>query len=108
MKDLPPSGGNGLRDIIQAIRELIRGRNNAVTTITLTANATTTTFTGPNVNENAQPLLSPLTAAAAAAVATSPGVYASISRVAGVNTVTITHANDPSTTRTFALAILGG
>ena len=105
MKDLPPSGGNGLRDIVQAIRELIRGRSNAVDTVTLTANVTSTAYTGPNVNENAEVFLFPRTANAAAALATT---YASISRIAGVNTVTITHANAASTDRTFAITILGG
>jgi len=104
VKDLPPLGAAD-RDIITAIRELIRGRSNAVTTITLTANAGTTTYVGPNVNENAEALLFPKTANAAAALATT---YATISRIAGVPTVTITHANAASTDRTFALAILGG
>lgn len=105
MKDLPPSGGTGLRDIIVAIRELIRGRSNSVLTVTLTPSATSTTVTGPNLNENALPFLSPLTANAAAAMATT---YASISRVSGTVTVTITHANSASTDRTFALDVRGG
>ena len=104
MKDIPPLGAAD-RDIVTAIRELIRGRSNAVTTITLTANVTTTTYAGPNVNENAEAFLSPKTANAAAALATT---YTSITRIAGVPTVTITHANAASTDRTFALAILGG
>ncbi len=74
-------------------------------TITLTANVTSTTYTGPNVNENAQVFLFPRTANAAAALATT---YASISRIAGTNTVTISHANTATLDRTFAIAILGG
>ena len=66
---------------------------------------TTTTYTGPNVNENASVFLFPRTANAAGALATT---YASISRVAGGNTVTITHANAATTDRTFSIAILGG
>lgn len=104
MKILPPAGAT-LRDAVTAINELIRGRSNATDTVTLTANVTTTTYTGPNVNENAHVFLFPRTANAAGAVATT---YASISRIAGVNTVTITHANAATTDRTFAIAVLGG
>ncbi len=106
MRDVPSSGVE-TRALITAVRELIRGRSNAVTSITLTAGATETTFTGKNVNEMAFPFLFPLTANAAAELAAGT-MYASVSRVAGVPTVTITHANDPSTDRTFALAVLGG
>lgn len=104
MKILPPAGAT-LREAVTAINELAAGRSNATATVTLTANVTSTTYTGPNVNENAQVFLFPRTANAAAAVATT---YASISRIAGVNTVTITHANTATTDRTFAIAVLGG
>lgn len=104
MLDLPPSGARE-RDIIDRIRDLIRGRSNATGEVTLTANATTTTLAGDNVNENAQIFLTPRTANAAAALATT---YASINRVSGVNTVTITHANNGQTDRTFGYVILGG
>lgn len=105
MKDLPPSGGVDLRTIINAVRELIRGRGNSVQTVTLTPGVTSTAVTGPNLNENALPFLSPLTANAAAAMATT---YASISRISGTVTVTITHANSGTTDRTFALDVRGG
>lgn len=104
MRDLPPAG-SGLREAIAAIRELIRGRSNAVTQVTLTANVTSTTFTTKNINESAEVFLTPRTANAAAALATT---YVSISRIAGDLTVTITHANAASTDRTFGVAILGG
>lgn len=104
MRVLPPNGST-LREAVTAINELARGRSNAVDTVTLTAGATVTTYTGPNVNENGQAFLFPQTANAAAAMATT---YATISRVAGVNTVTITHANAGSTDRTFAIAVIGG
>ena len=104
MLDLPPSGARE-RDIIDRIRDLIRGRSNATGQVTLTADATTTTLVGENVNENAQIFLTPRTANAAAALATT---HASITRVSGVNTVTITHANNAQTDRTFGYVILGG
>ena len=73
--------------------------------VTLTAGVTSTVYVGPNVNELAQVFLFPKTANAAAALATT---YAAISRIAGVNTVTITHANAGTTDRTFAIAVIGG
>ncbi len=104
MKDIPPASTD-LRTVVRAIRELIQGRSNAVTRVTLTANTTTTTFTTANINEDAEVFLTPRTANAAAALATT---YCSISRIAGDLTVTITHANTASTDRTFGVAIHGG
>ncbi len=104
MKILPPTGAT-LRDAVIHVNQLAAGRSNAVGTVTLTAGATSTTYIGPEVNENGQAFLFPRTANAAAAVATT---YASVSRIAGVNTVTITHANAGTTDRTFAIAIFGG
>lgn len=105
MNILPPAGST-LREAVTAINQLATGRSNAVGEVTLTAGATTTTYVGPvPVNSNGEVFLSPKTANAAAALATT---YASISRIANVNTVTITHANAGTTDRTFAIAILGG
>lgn len=91
--------------MIFAVRQLIEGRSNATGRVTLRANQTTTTITGEVVNENAEIFLTPRTSNAAAALGTT---YASISRVAGVPTVTITHANAASTDRTFGYFICGG
>ena len=105
MNILPPAGTT-LRESVTAINQLAKGRSNAVDTVTLTPGVTTTLYTGPvDVNENAGVFLFPTTASAAAALSTT---YASISRIGGVNTVTITHANAGTTDRTFAIAILGG
>lgn len=104
MKELPPVGATP-RDVTTAINQLIRGRSNAVGRVTLTANTTTTTITGELVNEHAEIFLTPRTSNAAAALGTT---YASISRVAGVPTVTITHANNAQTDRTFGYIIVGG
>jgi len=98
---LPPAGSN-LRQAITAINQLAAGRSNAVYTVTLTAGATTTLVEGENINANAVPLLFPATANAAAAVATT---YA-VTTAAGV--VTITHANNAQTDRTFNVLVIGG
>lgn len=104
MRILPP-GGTPLRQAVEAINQLAEGRSNATGAVTLTANVTSTTYVSDTINENGQVFLFPKTANAAAALATT---YASISRIAGVNTVTITHANTASTDRTFAIVVLGG
>lgn len=106
MRDLPPAGST-LRDVIFAVRQLIVGRSNATGSVTLTANATSTTIVGANVNENAQIFLTPKTANAAAEIGNGT-MYATISRISGTPTVTITHANAASTDRTFGYVILGG
>lgn len=106
MRDLPPAGAT-LRDVIFAVRQLITGRSNSTGTVTLTAGVTSTTIVSEVVNENAQVFLFPKTANAAAELGNGT-IYASISRIAGTPTVTITHANAVSTDRTFAYDIRGG
>jgi hypothetical protein len=106
MRDLPPAGST-LRDVIFAVRQLIVGRSNAAGTVTLTENVTSTTIVGANVNENAEIFFTPKTANAAAEMAAGT-MYASITRISGTPTVTITHANGASTDRTFGYVILGG
>lgn len=101
MKVLPEAGTN-IRDTVVAINQLMRGRSNAVSQVTLAAGVTTTIVTGDNFNADAEVFLFPRTANAAAALATT---YGSVT-VAG--TVTITHANAGTTDRTFALLVIGG
>lgn len=104
MRDIPSIGAS-TREMVTAIRQLIAGRSNACGTVTLTANVTQTTVTGPNVNEDAHVFLSPRTANAAGAVATT---HAVVQRISGVPTIVITHANAATTDRTFSYACLGG
>lgn len=107
MRDLPPTGAKE-RDLIVAIRELIRGRSNATFTVTLTPGASSTVITteqAPNLNENAFAFLQPLTSAAAAANATT---HTQISRTSGAIQLVITHANTAATDRTFACHVIGG
>lgn len=101
MNVLPPAS-TPLRLAIQAINQLIAGRSNAAYEVTLTPGATTTTLTSENINANSRPVLTAKTANAAAALATTYAVTTS----AGV--VTITHANNAQTDRTFHVLIIGG
>jgi len=87
--------------LVTAVLQLIRGRSNAVGSVTLTAGATSTTVDFVNCSQDSQVFLSPRTANAAAALATT---Y--ISSV-GNKSFTIAHANAASTDRTFGFAALG-
>lgn len=95
-------------NIVQAILQLMMGRSNAVGVVTLRANQTTTVVTkatdpaAVNVSAGAQVLLSPRTANAAAALATT--FVSSI----GQGTFTLTHSSNAQTDKTFGFAALGG
>jgi len=108
MKELPSQGATNPRDVASAINQLIRGRSNAVILVTLTAGVTSTVVTAAtalNLNESAYAFPCPLTANAAAAMATT---YAVITRVSGQLRLTVTHANAATTDRSFAYLICGG
>lgn len=85
----------------QAINELFQGRSHAVGTVTLRANQATTTVTGANCGDESVILLSPKTANAAAALATT---YVSS---VGAGTFTLTHANNAQTDKEFGYAAIG-
>lgn len=104
MKELPPAGST-LRHAIEAINSLVRGRSNAVQRVTLTASATETVVTSGNLNESAEVFLTPRTANAAAALATT---YAYVERIGGNLQVTIKHASSGTTDRTFGVIVIGG
>lgn len=90
-----------LSKIVGAIQELTRGRSNALGEVTLTANAATTVVTAMNCGADSYPILIPLTANAAAALATT---Y--VSAVAA-GSFTLTHANNAQTDRDFGFVCLG-
>jgi len=90
-----------LWNLTDAINLLQDGRSNAVGTVTLTANTTTTVVTDNKFESSMVVLLSPLTANAAAAIATT---YVS-ARTKG--SFTLTHANNAQVDRSFAYVRLG-
>jgi hypothetical protein len=89
--------------IVNAVRQLMQGRSNAVGSVTLAAAAATTTVTAPNCAPGAQVFLFPKTAHAAAELAAG-GCYVS-AVLSGA--FTLTHANNPQTDRTFSYVCLG-
>lgn len=92
---------------MRSIIQLGQGRLNNVGRVTLTAGATSTVVTvgvskaAVNIGSDCEVFLSPRTANAAAAVATT---YIS---AVGQGTFTITHANNGQTDRTFGWVAVG-
>lgn len=101
MITLPTQLDRDLTRTVTAIMQLSQGRSNAVGTVTLTAGATTTTVAANNCADTSYVFLSPTTANAAGAVATT---YVS---AVGNGTFTLTHANAATLDRTFGYVCLG-
>ena len=89
------------RKIASSINRIVEGRTDNYGSVTLTANDTTTTVTNQWASENSTIVLSPRTANAAAAVATT---YVS-SKLNG--SFVLTHANNAQTDKTFDYAMIG-
>lgn len=89
------------RRVAEVVNRLLAGKMNAVTTVTLTAGATSTTLTDSRIGGGSWIGLSPTTANAAGALATT---YISAK---AKGSATITHANDANVDKTFDVLIIG-
>ncbi len=87
--------------VVQIVRQLSEGRNNATGSCTLTAGTTTTTVTALNCGVGSVVMLSPTTANAATAIATT---YVSAT---ANGSFTLTHANNAQSDRRFGFVCLG-
>lgn len=85
----------------EAINRHNQGKFNASLDVTLTANAASTTITDARISRESALVLSPLTANAAAALATT---YPSFQ---GSGSAVLAHANNAQTDKSFRIAILG-
>lgn len=92
-----------LKKIVLALQQLAAGRSNAVGTITLATGVATTVVTDKNCAAGSTPLLTPVTANAAAEVGNGT-IY--VSAVAN-GSFTLTHASSSITGRTFLYALHG-
>lgn len=97
-------GETSLVRIVQAIVELVTGRQNSVGDVTLTPSATTTVVTFPNCSKDCRVILFPQTANAAAALATTFIPKAAILQ----KQFTITHASNAQIDKTFSFLCIGG
>lgn len=87
--------------LARAVNNILKGKTNNTGSVTLTANAASTTVTDPRVGYNSVVTLSPTTANAASAVATTYiATY-------GDGTFTITHVNDAQVDKTFKYIVTG-
>ena len=97
------TGERDITRIVTAIRDLYMGRSNAMGEFTLTANAATTVVTAVNCGDQSVINLTPRTANAAAALATT--------YITAANTrpgqFTVNHANNAQADKTFAYSIQG-
>jgi hypothetical protein len=98
---IPPGGFDNPRRYADAINRVVEGRLEAYTSVTLTPGATTTTISQQNISRNSVILLSPRTANAAAALATT-----FVSAVAD-GSATLTHSNNAQVDRTFGVVWIG-
>lgn len=91
-----------VRRIVDAVIQLVTGRQNSVGDVTLRANQTTTVVSFPNCSKDCRVFLSPRTANAAAAI---PTTYISSIEQGGF---TITHASNAQVDKTFGFLCIGG
>jgi hypothetical protein len=92
-----------MKKIVLALQQLAAGRSNAVGGVTLATGSSTTTVTTANCAAGSTPILTPVSASAAAEVGNGT-MY--VSAVAN-GSFTITHANSATTGRTFLYALVG-
>lgn len=97
----PAQGEKNLARIVQSIRDLFAGRNNACGSFTITVSAATTTVTATNCSVDSKVLLTPTSASAAAEAAST---YVS---AVSAGSFTVTHPNNATADRTFSYAALG-
>lgn len=92
-----------LTKFTDSINNAIKGRVENFGQVTLTANASSTTVTNAQISENSEIMLSPKTANAAAALATTYIPEATILNGSFV----IQHANNAQTDKTFGYVWVG-
>lgn len=100
---IPARGEKDLFRIVQTVRQLCEGRSNATGTVTLAASAATTTVANGNCGVGSIIMLTPQTANAAAALATT---YILASNVTAEQFI-ISHANNAQTDKIFGYEIRG-
>ncbi len=97
----PLSRVSTIEQVVNAVNAILRGRSNATGTVTLTAGATSTTISDARISADSVLLLSPQTANAAGAVATTR------QGATDNGSVVIDHANTATVDRTFKYVICG-
>lgn len=106
-ENTPDNLGRALRQIGGIVNLILRGKQNNVLEVTLTANAASTTVNDPRLTRNSLVLFDPTTANAATELygATMYVLDDGTNRKNG--TFVITHANNANADRTFKVLIVG-
>lgn len=99
----PAASERDISKIVTAIRDLFMGRSNAMGEFTLTPAATSTVVVAMNCGEQSRISITPQTANAAAALATTYIVQSEV--VPGQ--FTVRHASDAQVDKTFSYSIRG-
>ncbi len=99
---LPQNGGTP-RDVAEVVNRALDGGINATGSVTLTASAATTAVADKRLSATSYFGLMPTTANAAAEIGNGT-IYVSAQ---GKQTLTLTHANNSQTDRTYRYCILG-
>lgn len=98
----PAQGEKDVTRLVQSVRDLYQGRNNCTGTFTLAvAPATTTVVAATNCGDDSKIMLTPRTANAASAIATTYITVANVVR----GQFTVTHASSAQVDRTFSYVI---
>lgn len=98
--------GNWVRRIVDVLNNILSGRLNVVTQITLTASAASTDIKDARIGPYSALILQPLTAHAQADFISATGVLAdTTTQKAGF--VTLRHPNNANADKTFNLLIIG-
>jgi|SRR5689334_2992555 len=101
---VPP--GATLERIAQAVNDAIKGRSNAVGTVTLTNGATSTTVTAPNCGQGNAVFLFAATLQAAQMSGSATPPYIAEADV-DLGQFIVTHTNPGNTTTTYYFVCLG-
>lgn len=107
--DYYPDHPNLLRQIINTVKNLMQGRSNNASSVTLTANSATTVVQVPKnkLGQNTLIFFMPQTANAATEFGAGSMYVSSRDILADPPTFTITHVNNAQTDRTFGYIIVG-
>lgn len=100
VKDKDADLNEWMRRVVDVVRQLVEGKNNAVGTFTLTASATSTTVPATSCTTASVVLISPQTPDAANDMATT-------SIAPGNGQFVVTHANNARVDRSFGYVVLG-
>lgn len=104
-----PTTGTDWREwllkVTQALNSMLRGHLNTGGLFTLTANAASSTMTDDRLSVDSTVILIPTTANAAAELGNGTLYMSETGRVNG--SITITHANNAQTDRTYRICIIG-